>query len=183
MSLVVAVLALCVLGRAAQTPPQVSEPTYPYGACRAMASDPAQQIVIPGLGGGLHVLDGSMPQPTLAGTPNDRLRTQGFVRDIALTDDNVFVAAGIGGLQAFGRTDYNHLSTLLLDPDTQTDAFALDVVIVPIQPLPKVFALVGTHEGQGFTGGQLYLVGVRARNETTYPKPRLRRRVVVGQIV
>jgi len=141
-------------------PPQVLEDSYAFCASRAVATDAEEQLVFMGAGPGIHVLDGTSDQPTPAGAgiATDRLRTEGFVRDMVVTDDTLFVAADLGGLQAFDRTEYLRLSTLQLAAPVQTVAFALDVVTA--EGTGKTFALVGTHEGLEFSSGALYLVDV-----------------------
>jgi len=166
-AVLISVLLSGSLVAAQGVPPQVLSGSFPFSACRAVAADGATGTVVMSAGGGLYVLDGTVGQVAPANVLNDRLKTQGFVRDMAMTGDTLFVAAGIEGLQAYDRVDYGSISTLKFDTNApQVEAFALDVVTVSSVP-PRTFALVGTHEGPGFSEGRLYLVDVTLPAEPT----------------
>jgi len=146
----------------AQHPPQIDPAaTFPFGATKVVVSDAdaaLPRVFVSG-GGGIHVLDGSSAQPEPAPDPLNRLRTGGFVRDMALTERVLYVAAGIGGLQAFERPIAARSFQFTLDEHRQTDAFALDVV-TGVGPDATTLAFVGTHEGPGGSQGRLYLVEI-----------------------
>ncbi len=107
------VLALLAVGllafeSSAQVSPFEIKETFSFGATFAVASDgtvpDADQIIIDGAGSGFYVLDGTTEQPVkLASLPDYKVRCRGLVRDIKLTSDKIWVAAGIGGLQRYDR--------------------------------------------------------------------------------
>ena len=131
--------------------------TYPFGASQAVASDPALDLVFAGLGSGVMLLDGSTDQPTpydpgIPGTVENRLRPEGFVREMATTDDHLYLAAGNAGLVRYDRNGNYGLDWRFFDPLLTSanvpEAWALSVD--RIQGLDYI--LLGTHD-HGDIGG------------------------------
>lgn len=144
----------------AQEPFEIKE-TFSFGSTLAVASDgtvpDADQIIIDAAGSGFYVLDGTAQQPVkLASVPDYKVRCRGLVRDIKLTADKVWVAAGIAGLKRFRRDT--------LDEDLQFKfgevdpaAWSLDVMHIDAFD----YVVVGTNENQ--IGGTIHLLRVNAQ--------------------
>lgn len=128
--------------------PQVLQ-TFPFAASKAVASEhtvsPYDDLIFAGAGGGIYVLEGanaSDPQPWTE-TSNTMLRVGGFTREICVTEDHVYVAAGIGGLTRFDRNSDPPLDRDIFKFDAVADAWALDVVDVA----GTDWVFVGTNDG------------------------------------
>ena len=113
---------------AAQAGPPEYLQTYPFCASKAVASEAAvsayDDLMFAGLGGGIVILQGGDPQPW-TGTPENHLEVGGFTRQIRVTGDHLWVAAGSGGLARYDR-NLDYFKDIEFEP--VADAWTLDVV-------------------------------------------------------
>ena len=82
--------------------------TFPFGGCYTTGADGG--TIFMGAGAGIYVLDGSADEPTFVTTPTgvkSQLHAGGLVRDIAVADEYLYVAADRKGLVRFDRPTMN----------------------------------------------------------------------------
>ena len=125
--------------------------TFPFGASQAVADDPDLDLVFAGLGSGIMLLDGSSDQPALydpgvPGTLENRLRPEGFVREMATTPDHLYVAAGRAGLVRYDRGD-NYTPNWSYLSDLQLSANDPEVWALSVDRIGGFdFIVLGTHD-------------------------------------
>lgn len=164
----VAILIAASFGGAslsAQADPWLIESTYPFAASQAVASDPTGDIIYSAFGSGFMALNGSADQPvpmTGSGTFDYRARCEGFVRDIKVTQDFLWVAAGVGGLQRWDRSTNEPDFVFDLGEDPP-HAWCLDVVHNSSDG--SDYAVIGSNDVE--SGGHVYLVRVTSLGVVT----------------
>lgn len=157
-------LFLLALGSTATADAQVAQAqvtdTYPFTQCFAVTSTVGNRVWT-GTGTGVYVFDAPSGEPTLAAGVANQLRPSGIVREIAATEDHLYVAAGRAGLVRFRRDHPDKNPTWAVDAVAENvEVWAIDV---PVRLGTTDIVLMGTNDG---STGSLRLLHASATSNT-----------------